>query len=133
MIPELLNLGDFDILIAQAHVGTPLTNLGGISRLTLSARLAYGSGGTTIIAVVQTSLNQGTTWIDIARFDFATAGLEKVMNLTTNTSLTSPYTVIDLAAEGGLNNVLGDQLRAVVTSTGTYTGSTVLALRGMAT
>lgn len=133
MIPELLNLGDFDILIAQAHVGTPLTNLGGMSRLTLSARLAYGSGGTTIIAVVQTSLNQGTTWIDIARFDFATAGLEKVMNLTTNTSLTSPYTVIDLAAEGGLNNVLGDQLRAVVTSTGTYTGSTVLALRGMAT
>lgn len=133
MIPELLNLGDFDILIAQAHVGTPLTNLGGMSRLTLSARLAYGSGGTTIIAVVQTSLNQGTTWIDIARFDFATAGLEKVMNLTTNTSLTSPYTVIDLAAEGGLNNVLGDQLRAVVTSTGTYAGSTVLALRGMAT
>lgn len=133
MIPELLNLGDFDILIAQAHVGTPLTNLGGMSRLTLSARLAYGSGGTTVIAVVQTSLNQGTTWIDIARFDFATAGLEKVMNLTTNTSLTSPYTVIDLAAEGGLNNVLGDQLRAVVTSTGTYAGSTVLALRGMAT
>jgi hypothetical protein len=133
MIPELLNLGDFDILIAQAHVGTPLTNLGGMSRLTLSARLAYGSGGTTVIAVVQTSLNQGTTWIDIARFDFATTGLEKVMNLTTNTSLTSPYTVIDLAAEGGLNNVLGDQLRAVVTSTGTYAGSTVLALRAMAT
>jgi hypothetical protein len=133
MIPQLLNLGDFDILTAQEHIGTPLINLEGMSRLTISARLGYGSGGTTVVAVVQTSLNQGTTWIDIARFDFVTAGLEKIMNLTTNTSLTTPYTVVSLAAEGGLNSILGDRLRSVVTSTGTYTGSTVLAVRAMAT
>jgi hypothetical protein len=133
MIPELLNLGDFGITIAAVHEGTPLVGLEGMSRLTISARLGYGSGGTTVVAVVQTSLNQGTTWIDIARFDFVTAGLEKIMNLTTNTSLTTPYTVVSLAAEGGLNSILGDRLRSVVTSTGTYTGSTVLAVRAMAT
>jgi hypothetical protein len=133
MIPELLNLGDFGITIAAVHEGTPLIDLEGMSRLTLSARLAYGSGGTTVVAVVQTSLNQGTSWIDIARFDFSTVGLEKVMNLTTVTSLTSPYSVISLVAEGGVNSVLGDRLRSVVTSTGTYTGSTVLAVRAMAT
>jgi hypothetical protein len=133
MIPELLNLGDFGITIAAVHEGTPLIDLEGMSRLTLSARLAYGSGGTSVVVVVQTSLNQGTSWIDIARFDFSTAGLEKVMNLTTVTSLTSPYSVISLVAEGGVNSVLGDRLRSVVTSTGTYTGSTVLAVRAMAT
>lgn len=130
MIPEILNLGDFPISMAATKEGTPLTNLVGMSTLTLSARFEYGSGGTTTIGKIQTSLNQGSTWIDIARFDFATAGLEKIINLTRNVAITSPYTVIDLAAEGSINGILGDRLRAIVTSTGTYAGSTVLALRG---
>lgn len=132
MIPEIINLGDFPITIAGTQTGTPLTNLVGMSKLTLSARLEFGSGGTTIIGKIQTSLNQGNTWIDIARFDFASTGLEKVMNLTTGAAVISPYTAIDLAAEGGINGILGDRLRAIVTSTGTYAGSTVLALRGAA-
>ena len=132
MIPELLNLGDFPVAAASTQTGTPLVELNGMSRLALSARFAYGSGGTTVIAIIETSLNQGTTWIEIARFDFATTGLEKVMNLSADSVVSSPYTIIDLVAEGGVTGILGDRLRAVVTSTGTYTGSTLLALRGMA-
>ncbi len=60
--------------------------------------------------------------------DFSTVGLEKVVTLT-KSALVSPYTVVPLAAEGTVNGILGDSLRAVVTSTGTYGGSTVLALR----
>ncbi len=126
MTTEIFSLGDFSIAAAATTIGTAIAVSSDF--VTISARLAYGAGGTSVIAKIQTSLNQGTTWIDVARFDFATAGAEKVVTLT-RSSITSPYTVIDLAAEGSVNGILGDRLRAIVISTGTYTGSTVLALR----
>lgn len=127
--PGIYDLGDYQITTATVQTGTVVNDLDGMSRLTLSARLAYGSGGTTVIGVVQTSLNQGTSWIDIARFDFATTGLEKIYNLIDESSVTSPYTVVALVSEGVVNGILGDRLRVVVTSSGTYAGSTILAVR----
>lgn len=128
MTPGIISLGDFSISGANTLTGTPILDLDGLFAATIDARLAYGSGGISVIAKIQTSINQGTTWIDIARFDFATAGLEKIITVT-KASIVSAYTVIDLAAEGGISGVLGDRLRCVVTSTGTYTGSTTLAVR----
>jgi hypothetical protein len=125
------SLGDFQIGVASVQTGTSVSagsDLGDISSVCLSARLGYGAGGSAIIAVIQTSLDQGTTWIDIARFDFTTFGVEKIMNLT-KAAITSPYSVTDLASEGSNNGIIGDRFRAVVTSTGTYTGSTLLSLR----
>src|SRR6266446_9832832 len=124
-VGNVVDLGDFSISGAGVQTGTPVIFNSLISSVTLSARLAYGSGGTTVVGVIQTSLDQSITWIDIARFDFAMTGLEKVMNLT-NVAITSPYTVTDLASEGSNNGILGDRLRAIVTSAGTYTGSTIL-------
>src|SRR5712671_3385600 len=106
-IGGIIDLGEFPINIAKEQIGTSIIFSNLISSVTLNARLAFGSGGMTVIGVVQTSLDQGTTWIDIARFDFATTGLEKVMNLT-NVAITSPYTVIALASEGSNNGILGD-------------------------
>jgi hypothetical protein len=140
---ETYNLGDFQITTAATQTGTIISNLDELSTLTISARFQMGSGGATVIARIQTSLNQGSTWIDIARFDFDTVGLEKIYNLTNHSTVTlpasidsnndvtiiSPYTVVSLDAEGAINGILGDRLRAVVTSTGTYTGSTVLSIR----
>jgi len=125
----IYSLGDFSISSAGTSTGTPITDLNSMREVTLSARLAYGSGGTTAIAYVQTSFNQGATWVDIARMDFATSGIEKIANLSGSTPRTSPLTVTSLIAEGGNDGVLGDRLRAVVTSTGTYAGSTVLSVR----
>lgn len=109
-------------LTASAQTATE--GLDGISAVTIEARFAYGSGGTTCAAVVQTSFDGGTTWIDIARFDFTTASATKVANLSGHLSkAVSAYTA--LAAEGVFDGVLSDMLRAVITSTGTYVNTTI--------
>lgn len=131
-IAPILSLGVFEIAAAGTQTGDAVTGLAGMSAVTLSGRLSYGSGGTAVVAVVQTSLDQGATWIDIARVDFATAGAQKVVNLSGLTPRTSPYTVAALNAEGANDGILGNRLRTVVTSTGTYAGSTVLSVWAMA-
>ncbi len=130
--PGVLDLGDFEITVAETQDGQVVGGLDGLTNATISARLAYGSAGTTIIATVSTSLDQGLTWIPIARFDFAMAGLEKVYNLNAMTSKTSPYTVAALGSEGAIDGILGDRLKAEVISTGTYVNSTVLSIRVLA-
>lgn len=127
--PGLYSFGDYTIAAAGVQVSDVIDGLEGIEALTISARLAYGAGGTTVIAVISTSIDQGTTWIEIARLDFATSGLQKVVNLSGLTPRTSPLSVAALGSEGCNDGVLGDRLKCTVTSAGTYTGSTVLSVR----
>lgn len=127
--PGIKDLGDFTITAAGVQTGAAVIGLEGMMAATLSARLAYGSGGTSVVVVIQTSCSQGTTWLDVARMDFATSGAEKVINLSGLTPRTSPLAAAALGAEGANDGVLGDRLRAVVTSVGTYAGSTVLSAR----
>ena len=117
----LAALGITAALSAQPQ--TAIVDLDGITAVTLEFYFQYGSGGTTCIAVVQTSFD-GTTWRDIARADFATASLTKHCNLEGLLSKgITGYAA--LAAEGVYDGVLGNQLRCVVTSTGTYVNSTL--------
>lgn len=127
--PHIISLGDFAVTTAGAQSGDVIDDLEGLESLTISARLAYGAGGTTVVAVISTSIDQGTTWVEIARLDFATAGLQKVVNLSGLTPRTSPLSVAALGSEGCNDGVLGDRLKCTATSTGTYTGSTVLSVR----
>ena len=123
------SLGDFSIGAAATQVGDVVDDLSGALAVTLSARLAYGSGGTSCYAVVETSLDQGVTWVPIARFDFATSGLQKVMTVSGLTPRIAAATAGSLAADTALDGTLGDRLRATVVSTGTYAGSTVVSVR----
>ena len=125
------SLGDFEIGAGATQTGTVITGLAGALAVTLHARLAVGADGTTVKAYVQTSLDDGTTWIDIACFAFATTSAVKVMTVSGLTPRLTPATPTNaaLADNTALDGTIGDRLRAVVVSTGTYTGSTVLALR----
>jgi hypothetical protein len=123
------SLGDFSIGAAATQVGDVVDDLSGALAVTLSARLAYGSGGTSCYAVVETSLDQGVTWVQIARFDFTTSGLQKVMTVSGLTPRIAAATAGSLAADTALDGTLGDRLRATVVSTGTYAGSTVVSVR----
>jgi len=123
------SLGDFSIGAAATQVGDVVDDLSGALAITLSARLAYGSGGTSCYAVVETSLDQGVTWVQIARFDFTTSGLQKVMTVSGLTPRIAAATAGSLAADTALDGTLGDRLRATVVSTGTYAGSTVVSVR----
>ncbi len=130
---------DFTIDEAGTQIGTVIEDLEGLQSLALYARFAYGSGGTLCTAYVQTSLDQGTTWFDIACFAFGVAAETRIVNLSALTPLTTPTELTDgaLTDDTVLDGPLGDRLRAkVVTTTddtgGDYAGPTVLVLRGCA-
>jgi len=98
--------------------------------IAVQANLTYGSGGTSIDAYLQTSLDAGATWIDIAQFHFTTASARFVYNLSSATPVTAEYTPGDgtLAANTAKDGVLGNMLRVKLASVGTYAGGTTLSL-----
>lgn len=131
MYPGVQSLGDFAITTAGTQTGGGIIGLDGLSAVSVQARLAYGSGGTTVKAYIQTSLDQGASWIDVACITFTTANATKAINLSGLTPKTTAVTPSDgaLADDTCVDGMLGDRLRAKVISTGTYAGSTVLSLR----
>ncbi|MGJ4888950.1 hypothetical protein ACQR1Y_12190 [Bradyrhizobium sp. HKCCYLRH3099] len=106
---------------------TPITDLDGMSAVTLEAAFKYGAGGASCIAIVVTSYDGGTTWRHVARFDFGTANATKLCNLQANTAK-AIAAYADLNAEGVTDGLLGDRLAVILTSTGTYSDTT-LAIR----
>lgn len=101
--------------------------------LVLQAVFVYGSGGTSAKAWVQTSIDGGTTWFDIASFAFTTASATRLYSLDT-TAVTSIYTPTDATLTDNTvkNGLLGDKYRVKYTTTGTYAGSTTLTISASA-
>ena len=93
----------------------------------LQANFTYGSGGTTASAWVQTSVDQGVTWIDIANFSFTTASARTTFNLSALTPVTTQYTPTDgsLTANTAKDGQIGNLFRVKTTTTGTYVGTTL--------
>lgn len=131
--PGLKSLGDITITAAGTQTATAVEELDGMLAATISARLAYGSGGTSVKAYVQTSLDQGTTWVDIACMTWTTSGSTKIVNLSGLTPKTTAATPTDgaLSDDSAVDGILGDRLRLKVVSVGTYAGSTVLSVRAV--
>lgn len=123
--PGLYTLFAGEITTAlSGEVSEAIVDLAGMNAATLTARLAYGSGGTSVSAKVQTTLDGGTTWLDVARFDFTTSTATKAANLSCLTAkAVAAYAA--LSAEGVNDGLLGDRLRAVITSVGTYVSTTL--------
>jgi hypothetical protein len=102
----------------------------GVRALSVQAVFNYGSGGTTAKAWVQTSLDGGVTWVDIANFAFATTAGRVVNSVRTDTAVAANYTATDgtLADNTIKDGILGDRIRVKWTTTGTYAGATNLKL-----
>jgi hypothetical protein len=96
----------------------------------VQASFVYGSGGTTLKARVQTSLDYGTTWCDIYCFSVTQTSVVNVINLSALTSVTTPYAPSDgtLAANTAKDGILGPMFRVKTTSTGTYAANTTLRI-----
>lgn len=128
-------------LLAETVITTALTGqassvtllAAGLRALALQAHFQYGSGGTSTKAWVQTSVDGGTTWVDVACFAFATAAGRKVAAVHALASQT-PVDASDgaLADNTVLNGPLGDRLRVKLTTTGTYGGNTRLTVTAVA-
>jgi hypothetical protein len=129
--PGLFSLGDFSIAAAGTQTGEWVENLDGMLACMASLRLAYGSGGTTVRAYVQTTPDDGTTVCDIACILFGTASEQQILNFSALTPKTTQVTPGDaaLADDTAIDGILGTKLRLKVVSTGTYAGSTVLSGR----
>lgn len=99
-------------------------------QLTLLCIFTYGSGGTTADAYVQTSIDGGATWTDIANFHHTTASLTRIYNLSALTAVTTVYTSLDgtIANDTAKDGIIGTQIRVKYKSAGTYGGSTTIAV-----
>lgn len=99
--------------------------------LVAEAKFDYGSGGTSAKVYVQTSLDNGATWIDLMSFAFATTDASKVSAVQLNTA---PASQAFAPSDGALSDntviqgVIGDRLRTKLTTTGTYAGDTTIAV-----
>lgn len=127
--PGVVTLAALTVTTALSSVAqAAITGRDGVSACGLMCEFTYGSGGTSCNVIVQTSLDGGTTWFDIARFDFTTSSAKKYANLQTIAAKAiTAYAA--LSSEGLNDGLLGPRFRAVVTSVGTYAASTTLALR----
>jgi hypothetical protein len=127
--PGIKSLGDIAITAAGAYVSDVVSGLEGALAIAAQMRLAYGSGSGTVKGYLQTSLDQGTSWIDVACFTF-TVGAVKVRNLSALTPKTTDVVPTDgaLADDSSVDGVLGDRFRVKAVTTGTY-ANTVLSSR----
>lgn len=125
--PGIYSLGALGITAALTSFAlTEIDGLEGMTALSLEARFAWGSGGTSLVCVVQTQF-ASPNWLDIARFDFAGASAVKIANLSGLTpKAVAAYSA--LSSEGQNDGIFGSKLRAVLTSVGVYAGSTTLSL-----
>lgn len=130
-LPGIQSLGDFTITTAGTQTGDWVSGLEGMLAMSASLRLSYGSGGTNAKVYLQTSLDGGTTAIDIACVLFELVSEHRVLNFSALTPKTTQVTPTDgsLTDDTAVDGVLGDQFRLKIVSTGTYAGSTVLAAR----
>jgi hypothetical protein len=98
--------------------------------LAVQAKFGYGSGGASVDVYLQTSLDGGLTWIDIANFHFTTSPATAIYNLSAATPKTTAVTPTDgsLAANTSVDGILGAQFRAKLVSVGTYAGATTIAV-----
>ena len=137
----IFNLGDEPITVAVTNIvitdGVSSQNvaqsfidgLDWMAAVTLQANFTWGAGGTNLKVDVETSLDQGLSWLPIARFAFTTASAEKLFNLSGLTPKTTVVVPATLSDDTCLDGILGDRLRAKITSAGTYSGNTSISVR----
>jgi hypothetical protein len=134
----LLNVGVTTAVTAQV---TPTFQLRGApgpslpTNLVLQGTFTYGSGGTSVDAWVQTSVDGARTWTDVANFHFTTANARFLYNLSSATPVTTEYTPTDgtLSANTSIDGRLGSMWRVKYTTVGTYAGGTTLRIDAFAT
>jgi hypothetical protein len=100
------------------------------SVIACQATFARGGGGTTTDVFLQTSLDNGSTWVDIAQFALATTTVTKISALRPYIAMAANVTPTDGALSDNtiLDGLIGDRLRVKTVVVGTYSGTSTLAV-----
>ena len=90
-----------------------------------------GGGGTTCDIFIQTSLDNGSTWVDIMQFAFTTSTATKVSGVKPNIALGAGYTPTDgsLSDDTVKDGLMGDRISVKTVIAGTYSGTSTLDVR----
>lgn len=128
-------LANLTITTAVSLTALPALQIGGLDNyceaIALQANFTYGSGGTTATAYVQTSLDGGLSWCDMASFQFTTSSARSVCNLSALTAVTTPAAPTDgtlTVNTTSANAVIGNLFRVKYVTVGTYAGGTTLRI-----
>lgn len=102
----------------------------GADLLACQAAFTRAGGGTTTDVFIQTSLDNGSTWIDIMQFALATTTVTKMSAVRSSIAMAANVTPSDGALTDNtiLDGLIGDRLRAKTVVVGTYSGASSLAL-----
>jgi hypothetical protein len=127
LMPSDTDAPDWVVSTPGTYIGQWVTDLDGMTKLALQVRFMYGSGGTSILAYVQSSLDQGNTAYDVASLIFGTTSRNTVLAISQTTS--AVIVPVDAAgeAEGVVAAIFGDRLRLKIVVTGTFSGTTLSA------
>jgi len=105
----------------------------GATVLAVQAVFTRAGGGTTTDVFIQTSLDNGSTWIDIMQFALATTTVTKMSAVRSSIAMAANVTPTDgsLSDNTILDGLLGDRLRSKVVVVGSYTGASALTLNAV--
>lgn len=142
--PGIRNLGDVALAAINAATSAAVVTsaadqngatqpyvdrLQGMLAALLSVNFVYGSGGGTLKVIVETTPDQGTTWIEVYRAAFTTASGQRLVNLSGLTPVAA-YTPAALNDDAVKDGILGDRFRARILKAGSdYAGNTSLSVR----
>lgn len=129
----LLNQTITTALAAQTPGRVAKLHRGRSRELLLEAIFAYGSGGTSVDVWIQSTIDRGVSWYDVANFRFLLVSGRRIINLSSRTPVTAQVTPGDgaLAANTAVDGIIGHMLRAKITTVGTYAGGTSLIVHAL--
>lgn len=134
----IISLADLTFTTAGDYAGSWITGCEGALALTLQLRFGYVSGLGDARVYLQTSLDSGTTEVDLCCALFNTAAEVVMLNFSGLTpslfnanSPPSPLIPTDgaLTDNSAIDGILGDRFRIKAVTTGTYSGQTLLSAR----
>jgi hypothetical protein len=130
MRANLLNQAITTAITLAAIPSSKLQLADGARSICAQANFVYGSGGVSCDAFLQTSFDNGVSWVDVCNFHFGTASARFLFNLSSLTPVTAQYTATDgtIAANTCKDGVLGNLFQVKLASTGTYAGGTNLSV-----
>lgn len=126
---SIVLINNVTLAAAGTFVGDPVNLAPGTASLGVLSKFVRAGGGTSTKVFLQTSLDGGTTWIDVAQHAFLTTTASKVTGVKTAIArAVATPTDGTLADDTVLDGLIGDRVRVKYIVAGTYTGASTLSV-----
>ena len=127
--PDIGDAADFQIAGSGVIIGSATDGLGGMEGFNCQVRFMLGTGSGGCRVYIQSSLDQGSSWFNIAVTEFDVVSVPWIFAVrTATTGLVTPVAGASgnsPETTGVITSVLGDRLRAYIIVSGTYVNTTL--------